>query len=244
MKKIDGQEVYSFFDGGRPVTVAKNTSGNAYYREVTIKNGKMVTVGANEPDVFRWSNGLSTNPTTGKFVSDPTRRSSQTTNNDKYKWMEQYQNLDAKPGFIPSSTKEYSNNNYFVREQRWQAPQNGTKLEYRVYQQQIDPNAQPLLERGSTKTNLQLMQEGKAPYVFKNGKYERLELHHAQQDGRGSLFELTYETHQTHTNKNGRKAVHPYSNEKHPEFPVERTFFDKDQSAYWKDRAKQFTGEK
>ena len=57
-------------------------------------------------------------------------------------------------------------NNYFVREQRWQAPQNGTQLEYRVYQQQIVPNAQPLLERGSTKTNLQLMQEGNAPYVL------------------------------------------------------------------------------
>ena len=77
------------------------------------------------------------------------------------------------------------------------------------------------------------MQEGKAPYVFKNGKYEQVQLHHAQQDGRGPLFELTYETHQTHTNKNGRIAVHPH-----------RNIFGNDQTAYWKDRAKQFTGEK
>lgn len=242
-KKIDGHEVYIISDGGRKAILAKDASG-AYYREVTIKNGKMVTVGANEPDVFRWSNGLSTNPTTGKFVSDPTRRSSQTTNNDKYKWMEQYQNPDAKPGFIPSSTKEYSNNNYFVREQRWQAPQNGTKLEYKVYQQQVDPNARPFASQGDMRTNLQRMQEGKAPYVLKNGKYEQIQLHHAQQDGRGALFELTEQTHLHHTNQTGRKAVHPYQNEQHPHFPVERTLFDKDQSAYWKDRAKQFIGEK
>jgi hypothetical protein len=158
--------------------------------------------------------------------------------------MEQYQNLDAKPGFIPNSIKEYSNNNYFVREQRWQAPQNGTKLEYKVYQQQIDPNAQPLLEKGSTKTNLQLMQEGKAPYVFKNGKYEQVQLHHAQQDGRGAIFELTEQTHLYHTNQTGRKAVHPYQNEQHPHFPVERTFFGNDQTAYWEYRAKQITREK
>lgn len=135
-------------------------------------------------------------------------------------------------------------NNYFVREQRWQAPQNGTKLEYRVYQQQIDPNAQPLLEKGSTKTNLQLMQEGKAPYAFKNGKYEQVQLHHAQQDGRGAIFELTEQTHLYHTNQIGRKAVHPYQNEQHPHFPVERTFFGNDQTAYWEYRAKQITGEK
>ncbi len=244
VKKIDGQEVYSFFDGGRPVTVAKNTSGNAYYREVNIVGGKVVVVDANKPDVFRWSNGLSTNPTTGKFVSDPTRRSSQTTNNDKYKWMEQYQNPDAKPGFIPNSTKEYSNNNYFVREQRWQAPQNGTKLEYKVYQQQVDPNARPFASQGDMRTNLQRMQEGKAPYVLKNGKYEQIQLHHAQQDGRGALFELTEQTHLHHTNQTGRKAVHPYQNEQHPHFPVERTLFDKDQTAYWEYRAKQITGEK
>lgn len=90
------------------------------------------------------------------------------------------------------------------------------------------------------------MQEGNAPYVFKNGKYQRLELHHSQQDGRGPLFELTYETHQTHTNKNGRIAVHPHRPGAHPHFPVpeNRNIFGNDQTAYWKDRAKQFTGEK
>ncbi|WP_315861908.1 HNH/ENDO VII family nuclease [Cardiobacterium hominis] len=159
--------------------------------------------------------------------------------------MEQYQNPDAKPGFIPNSTKEYSNNNYFVREQRWQAPQNGTKLEYRVYQQQIDPNAKPLIKNGDMRTNLQLMQAGRAPYVLKNGKYEQLQLHHAQQDGRGALFELSAQTHLHLTNQTGRKAVHPYWPEAHPKFPVpeDRSIFGNDQTAYWIDRAKQYPGE-
>ena len=245
-KIIDGQEVYSFSDRGRPVTVAKNTSGNAYYREVNIVGGKVVVVDANKPDVIRLPNGATKHPDTGQFISDPTRRSSQTTNNDKYKWIEKYQNPDAQPGFIPNSIKEYSNNNYFVREQRWQAPQNGTKLEYRVYQQQIDPNAKPLIKNGDMRTNLQLMQAGRAPYVLKNGKYEQLQLHHAQQDGRGALFELSAQSHLHLTNQTGRKAVHPYWPEAHPKFPVpeDRSIFGNDQTAYWIERAKQYPGEK
>ena len=100
------------------------------------------------------------------------------------------------------------------------------------------------MQDGDMRTNLQLMQAGRAPYVLKNGKYEQLQLHHAQQDGRGAIFELTEQTHLYHTNQTGRKAVHPYQNEQHPHFPVERTLFDKDQTAYWEYRAKQITGEK
>ena len=184
MDKVGGQEVYRFTDRNRTVMVVKNdkwTPGGkeAKYYEVNIVDGKAVIANANKPDVIRLPNGATKHPDTGQFISDPTRRSSQTTNNDKYKWMEQYQNPDAKPGFIPDSTKEYFNNNYFTQMQRCQAPQNGTKLEYKVYQQQIDPNARPFMQDGDMRTNLQLMQTGRAAYVLKNGKYEQLQLHHA-----------------------------------------------------------------
>ncbi len=39
------------------------------------------------------------------------------------------------------------------------------------------------------------MQKGNAPYVLKNGKYEQIQFHHSRQDGYGSLFEMTKQTH-------------------------------------------------
>lgn len=82
------------------------------------------------------------------------------------------------------------------------------------------------------------MQKGNAPYVLKNGKYEQIQLHHSQQDGRGSLFELTEASHQTN-HKSGGKALHPHFPEKHPDYAKHDGMFRTDQSQYWKDRIKQ-----
>ncbi|SUO96071.1 HNH/ENDO VII family nuclease [Suttonella ornithocola] len=92
------------------------------------------------------------------------------------------------------------------------------------------------------RTNAERMKKGEAPYVWKNGKYEQLQLHHSRQDSRGALYELTEPVHQTKKGVGG-KALHPYGNSsQHPERPVNRPAFNQDRKQYWKDRLKQLEG--
>ena len=109
-----------------------------------------------------------------------------------------------------------------------------------MYQQNIDPNLQPFIATGDNRTNLEIMRGGNAPYIFKDDRLEVIVLHHPRQDGQGSLFELTRSSHSSATNQTGRKALHPYSPQKHPERPKDDKFFKKDQKQYWIERSKQF----
>lgn len=113
----------------------------------------------------------------------------------------------------------------------WGPCNNGTGLAYTVYQQDIDWD---LSYKG--KTNLQRASEGGAPYLMKNGIPQQIQLHHSRQQSIGPLFEITVSTHRAVTGK-GRAALHPFGNEKNPDFPVDRPLFDKDREQYWKDRA-------
>ncbi|WP_051584564.1 HNH/ENDO VII family nuclease [Psychrobacter phenylpyruvicus] len=67
--------------------------------------------------------------------------------------------------------------------------------------------------------------------------------HHSRQDGRGALFETSKSTHLNHTNQDERLALHPYGNEGHPDYLVERNLFKKDKETYWQDRLNQLQGE-
>ncbi|SUD90603.1 HNH/ENDO VII family nuclease [Psychrobacter phenylpyruvicus] len=102
-------------------------------------------------------------------------------------------------------------------------------------------NARPI--QGSTTTNAELMQSGRAPYALKDGQYEQIQLHHSRQDGRGALYELSEPVHIRSTNTNGNLALHPYGSSQHPDYPVERDIFGKDRNQYWKDRLKQIQGD-
>ena len=136
-----------------------------------------------------------------------------------------------------------SNNQYYKTETEWQAPGKGTGLNYKVYQQDIDLNTKPLQADGDMRTNADLMKQGGSPYVLKNGQYEQVQLHHSRQDGRGALFETSKSTHLGRNDQNGRQAVHPYSPQQHPDYPVNREVFDKDKGQYWKDRLNQLQGD-
>jgi RHS repeat-associated protein len=113
----------------------------------------------------------------------------------------------------------------------WQAPGRGTGHKYDVFQQNIDWN---LSHDG--KTNLQRAAEGGSPYVIKDGITQQLNLHHSRQHAQGPLFEVTTSTHRAVTG-HGREALHPYGQNQHPDYPVNRKEFDVDRKQYWKDRA-------
>lgn len=101
------------------------------------------------------------------------------------------------------------------------------------YQQAIDWDL-PVNTRDGTRTNLDLASEGRSPFVVKNGSYSQLNLHHSKQDGLGSLFELSADTHQKFGKSN---ALHPHLPGQHPINPVDRDLFNGDREAYWKGRA-------
>lgn len=84
------------------------------------------------------------------------------------------------------------------------------------------------------KTNLELAEMGRSPFVVKDGKYSQINLHHSKQNGTGSLFELSAATHQKFY---GSNALHPHLPNAHPNNPVDRSAFDIDRDAYWKQRA-------
>ncbi len=101
------------------------------------------------------------------------------------------------------------------------------------------------------------MQNGKAPYVVRNGETVRVELHHSRQNAEGPLFELSSPTHNVKTGQ-GAEALHPYktklgrelngegsgpTNSAHPNKPVDRSNFDKDREQYYKDRIKEIDGD-
>ncbi|EHH2450148.1 RHS domain-containing protein [Vibrio vulnificus] len=102
-----------------------------------------------------------------------------------------------------------------------------------VFQQEIDWDL-PVNTRDGVKTNLDIALEGKSPFVVKNGKYSKVNLHHSKQNGLGSLYELSSETHQRY---HGSNALHPHLPGAHPINPVDRDTFNYDREAYWSERA-------
>ncbi|WP_230945739.1 HNH/ENDO VII family nuclease [Burkholderia cepacia] len=102
-----------------------------------------------------------------------------------------------------------------------------------AYQQAIDWNL-PVNTRNGTVPNLDLVASGKSPFVVKDWVYSQLNLHHSNQDGLGSLFKLSADTHQRYY---GTNALHPYLPNAHPVNPVNRDAFTLDREAYWQQRA-------
>jgi len=120
----------------------------------------------------------------------------------------------------------------FFNSSTFSAPSGSTHI---VYQQNIDWNL-PINTRSGNLTNLDIASQGGSPFVVKNGKYSQLNLHHSKQDGLGSLFELSSDTHVKYRNSN---ALHPHLPNAHPTNPVNRDTFNLDRAAYWKARAQQ-----
>ena len=111
------------------------------------------------------------------------------------------------------------------------APSGNTHI---VYQQEIDWNL-PVNTSEGVKTNLELAQMGRSPFIVKNGKYSQIILHHSKQNAKGPLFELSASTHQKYK---GSNALHPYGNKKHPINPVQHDYnWDVDRETYWMQRA-------
>ena len=161
-----------------------------------------------------------------------------------------------------SPGKTASDNEYFTNTKQYQAPDKGTGYTYKVFQQDINPDLKvevknPVTGQTRTTTNRELMQNGKAPYVVRNEKTVRVELHHSRQNAEGPLFELSSPAHNVKTGQ-GAEALHPYKtnrgrelngegsgprNSAHPDKPVDRTKFDKDRDQYWQDRIKEIDGD-
>ena len=105
-----------------------------------------------------------------------------------------------------------------------------------VYQQNIDWNLTVKTSEG-IKTNLELAQMGRSPFVVKNGEYSQIQLHHSKQNAKGSLFELSTATHQKYK---GSNALHPYLPNKHPINAVDHgDLWKADREAYWMQRAEE-----
>jgi hypothetical protein len=105
---------------------------------------------------------------------------------------------------------------FFTSKKTWTAPSRGTGLQYEVFQQEIDWSLTV-----DEETNLDRARRGRAPHVMKDGISEQLQLHHSRQHGQGPLFELTRNTHLRTKSTKGKEALHPYGNQKHPDFPVD-----------------------
>lgn len=116
----------------------------------------------------------------------------------------------------------------------WTAPSSGTGLDYKVYQQQINWDLPLTTKGGGTETNLDRALRGEVPFVVKNGRYEKINLHHSKQSSKGPLFELSKSTHDRYY---GSNALHPHLPNKNPLNPVDRALFDVDREAYWISRA-------
>jgi len=123
----------------------------------------------------------------------------------------------------------------FFNPSTFNAPSGNT---HTVFQQNINWDL-PVNTRNGVKTNLELAEMGRSPFVVKDGKYSQINLHHSKQNGTGSLFELSAATHQKYY---GSNALHPHLPNAHPDNPVNRSQFDLDREAYWKERAKKIKG--
>nr|WP_284676673.1 RHS repeat-associated core domain-containing protein [Vibrio sinus] len=147
----------------------------------------------------------------------------------------------------PLGLKCKEDNKYFRDSIEYKAPDSGTGITYKVHQQEIDPDLF-IPRRG--KTNREIMTSNGAPYVYKNGKFSQLHLHHSRQNARGPLFELSDKAHRARTSRGG-EALHPYKTKRgralngpgfgpkksqHPNYPVDRKPFDIDRKNYWSDR--------
>ena len=137
---------------------------------------------------------------------------------------------------VPDSTASQfvKNPQFFKSETAWKASGQGTGIEYKVFQQEIDWN---LEVEGIS--NLERANAGGAPYIMKDGAPQQLQLHHSRQNAQGPLFELSRSTHLETIKGQGREAVHPFGNKPHPDYPVNRPLFKKEVPQYWMDRARE-----
>jgi hypothetical protein len=213
-------------------------------------------------------------PTIGMGQGTTTRTPPTDWSNTGQVWQAGGSYMDVTPGYgqanvsytVQSSTnlrsssvgKTASDNLFFTNKVQFSAPENGTGFDYDVYQQDIDPDLVVTLTnrrtgRTTSITNRELMEEGKAPYVMKNGRQQRIELHHSRQNAQGPLFELSDVSHRARSGA-GSEALHPYKTNRgrqlngdgfgpnvsqHPTYPVDRARFDKDRKNYWQQRFQQ-----
>jgi len=101
--------------------------------------------------------------------------------------------------------------------------------EYSVFKTDIDPQ----LEGPDGITNKQRMSEGNAPYVDKDGKLTKIELHHHEQMDQGPLVELDKDSH-----NNNEAVLHPGQGK--GEGRGMDTQWDARRNEYWLQRAEEF----
>lgn len=98
----------------------------------------------------------------------------------------------------------------------------------------LNKDIDPTLCGPDGRTNLERMANGEAPYILRNGKLEKVELHHDQQNPDGPLVELSADAH-----KQNHGTLHPGSNKGEgrgddPDWGVKK-------QDHWKKRANDFS---
>jgi len=164
----------------------------------------------------------------------------------------------GKSAVVPESAVVKGADGKIYIKDSYKAPERGTGNSYTVYKRNDIDLDKPIVYQDSrgrtvTTTNRELMSEGKAPYIYKNGRYQQVQLHHSRQNANGPLFEVTESTHRAKTGKGG-EALHPYKTKRgqqlngegggankksHPYHPVDRNKFNTDRNQYWKDRLRE-----
>ena len=99
--------------------------------------------------------------------------------------------------------------------------------EYDVYKNKdIDPD----LRAPDGSTNRERMERGEAPYILRDGKLEKVELHHHDQQDGGPLVELPRDAHHNHN-----KELHPKNGKGEGRGPDPQ--WGKRVGEHWKQRA-------
>ncbi|MGN7179179.1 T7SS effector LXG polymorphic toxin [Cytobacillus sp. SAFR-174] len=104
----------------------------------------------------------------------------------------------------------------------------------RVYQIEIDKNYVPINPKALGKSNGELMEKGKSPYIVKDGVESKVELHHLVQKEPGGMVEIAEVTHDKYDSTLHGLVENGTSFRNNPEL---EKMYNNFRSNYWKMRA-------
>ncbi|AND42862.1 hypothetical protein A361_26810 [Cytobacillus oceanisediminis 2691] len=104
----------------------------------------------------------------------------------------------------------------------------------RVYQIEIDKNYVPNNPKALGKSNGELMEKGKSPYIVKDGVESKVELHHLVQKEPGGMVEIAELTHDKYDSTLHGLVENGKSFRNNPEL---EKMYNNFRSNYWKMRA-------
>jgi filamentous hemagglutinin len=130
----------------------------------------------------------------------------------------------------PTASGHEFSSNVYSREVIFKDPK--TQQMFRAFQRNdIDPGYVIRTGPDTGKSNISLLQKGRAPYTLAD---EQVIIHHMGQSAQGPFIEVTKTTHKPLLhNQFGYRQLHPT-------FPVVRSEFDPIREAYWRAYAESF----